>query len=132
MLGTRSPYEGALAASLVAGLTVGAALAAAALITAQAMRCRGLWNHGSRIKTPAAVSAAMKSARAWSGPTVPLFEAQAGQRGHLIIRIALVAMRQKSLAHPARVVHGAESTDPFLESHWLDGGLARHLGTSSC
>ncbi|AZV00226.1 hypothetical protein pben1_p69 [Paracoccus phage vB_PbeS_Pben1] len=33
----RSPYEAALAASLVAGLAVGAIFAAAALITAQAM-----------------------------------------------------------------------------------------------
>lgn len=33
----RSPYEAALAASLVAGLAVGATFAAAALITAQAM-----------------------------------------------------------------------------------------------
>lgn len=33
----RSPYEAALAASLVAGLTVGATFAAAALVMAQAM-----------------------------------------------------------------------------------------------
>ncbi len=33
----RSPYEAALAASMVAGLAVGATFAAAALITAQAM-----------------------------------------------------------------------------------------------
>ena len=33
----RSPYEAVLAASLIAGLTVGATLAVAALITAQAM-----------------------------------------------------------------------------------------------
>lgn len=33
----RSPYEAALAASLVASLAVGATFAAAALITAQAM-----------------------------------------------------------------------------------------------
>lgn len=42
----RSSYEAALAASLVAGLTVGTAVAAAALITAQAMGCRGLWIMG--------------------------------------------------------------------------------------
>lgn len=33
----RSPYEAVLAASLIAGLAVGAAFAAAALVTAQAM-----------------------------------------------------------------------------------------------
>lgn len=33
----RAPYEAALAASLVAGLAVGATFAAAALITAQAL-----------------------------------------------------------------------------------------------
>ena len=33
----RTPYEATMAASLVAGLTVGATFAAAALVTAQAM-----------------------------------------------------------------------------------------------
>lgn len=39
----RSPHEAALAVSLVAGLTVGAAVAAVPLITALAMGCFGLW-----------------------------------------------------------------------------------------
>lgn len=40
----RTPYEAALAASLVAGLAAGATFAAAALITAQAMGVQtGRW-----------------------------------------------------------------------------------------